>query len=141
MNYQVMMPERSSVTEKMCYDEHRYQQWYMNAENIEEMEKLLPPILRLHCDMEAKVEDSIGELEGVYRRAHHLIQKEVYREYVRELKNRYDELNHFPDNNSSGDLPLQSMMYETLKGSGSWNNVELLLSKLPCEMARLATVR
>jgi len=118
-----------------CKKDDEYRRY--TDKNIKEMEELLRSILRDHGVEKAKERDSIRILDSLYRDENR-VQKEVYLDYVRVLKNRYDELNYFPDKIRSCDLPLQLMIWETLKGSGSWSNVELLLSKLPCEMARLA---
>ena len=118
-----------------CKKDDEYRRY--TDKNIKEMEELLPSILRDHGVEKAKERDSIRILDSLYRDENR-VQKEVYLDYVRVLKNRYVELNYFPDKIRSCDLPLQLMIWETLKGSGSWSNVELLLSKLPCEIARLA---
>ena len=72
----------------------------------------------------------------VYRKAS-AVQKSVYRDYVRELKRRHDAFYYLPDENFGCTLPLHLMIWEVIKG-GSWSDVELLLSKIPCEMAKQA---
>lgn len=74
----------------------------------------------------------------VYRKAS-AVQTKVYRDYVRELKSHHDALYYLPDENFGCTLPLHLMIWEVIKG-GSWSDVELLLSKLPCEMAKQALI-
>eukprot|EP00815_Leptocylindrus_aporus_P003100 CAMPEP_0116063952 /NCGR_PEP_ID=MMETSP0322-20121206/8772_1 /TAXON_ID=163516 /ORGANISM="Leptocylindrus danicus var. apora, Strain B651" /LENGTH=269 /DNA_ID=CAMNT_0003549771 /DNA_START=90 /DNA_END=896 /DNA_ORIENTATION=+ len=108
------------------------------TEDIKEMEELLPSILRAHGVVEAKDGDSINTLDGVhFKGLASAVQKSVYQDYVRELKRRHDTFYYLPDENFGCTLPLHLMIWEVIKG-GSWSDVELLLSKLPCEMAKQA---
>ena len=77
-----------------CKKDDEYRRY--TDKNIKEMEELLRSILRDHGVEKAKERDSIRILDSLYRDENR-VQKEVYLDYVRVLKNRYDELNYFPD--------------------------------------------
>jgi len=136
------------------------------AEDVREMEKLLPPILRAYGAIDAKDGDSIDVLDGIHFMGLvclrvcsvvgvfvnfyiltnfdyllfevDLAQKSVIRDYVKALNKLRNALSILPDNGLDCSLTLHLLTKEACCDERLWSEVELMLSQFSPNMGEQA---